>query len=236
MPSPHRHRGEIACGSCGRCRMPALARGRLLQQTWTRCTSNGPTRPFALGGRPAAGSKRTSQDPSAPSASVSGADAVHPATVLAEKRGLAGGRPGAADLVGSAARRDRGARRKVAARQIANAVGAPLAHPGTDGPLSALPRPSVRAEYGLPVRGSSASFGPAAAAGCGGQAMRESAPQFESGSARRGRVRPRQVLRLSATYHLRPGRGTWSTQCPADQHGNRVVCRPGTLAVPRRQP
>jgi acetyl-CoA/propionyl-CoA carboxylase biotin carboxyl carrier protein len=165
-------------------------------------------------------------------AEASGADAVHPGYgFLAENADFAravteagliwiGPPPGAIEALGD----------KVAARQIAKAVGAPLA-PGTDGPVSGPEEAEAfAAEHGLPIAIK-------AAFGGGGRGLRvareasEIATQFESAVreavAAFGRGECFVERYLDRPRHV-------ETQCLADQHGNAVVVSTRDCSLQRR--
>jgi acetyl-CoA/propionyl-CoA/long-chain acyl-CoA carboxylase, biotin carboxylase, biotin carboxyl carrier protein len=165
-------------------------------------------------------------------AADSGADAIHPGYgFLAENAGFAravidagltwiGPPPAAIDALGD----------KVAARRIADAVGAPMA-PGTDGPVSGVEEvDAFAARHGLPIA-IKAAFG---GGGRGlkvvhesGQigemyesAVREAVAAFGRGECfvERYLERPRHV----------------ETQCLADQHGDVVVVSTRDCSLQRR--
>jgi acetyl-CoA/propionyl-CoA carboxylase biotin carboxyl carrier protein len=186
---------------------------------------------YALEGRSAADSY-LSVEKILKRAADSGADAIHPGYgFLAENAGFAravidagltwiGPPPAAIDALGD----------KVAARQIASEVGAPMA-PGTDGPVSSVAEvEAFVAEYGLPVAIK-------AAFGGGGRglkvvhsrdqireayesAVREAVAAFGRGECfvERYLERPRHV----------------ETQCLADQHGAVVVVSTRDCSLQRR--
>jgi acetyl-CoA/propionyl-CoA carboxylase biotin carboxyl carrier protein len=165
-------------------------------------------------------------------AADSGADAVHPGYgFLAENAGFAravidagltwiGPPPGAIDKLGD----------KVAAREIASGVGAPLA-PGTDGPVSGVAQVAAFAEeYGFPIA-IKAAFGGGGrglkvvrAAGEIGElyesAVREAVASFGRGECfvERYLERPRHV----------------ETQCLADSRGNVTVVSTRDCSLQRR--
>jgi acetyl-CoA/propionyl-CoA carboxylase, biotin carboxylase, biotin carboxyl carrier protein len=165
-------------------------------------------------------------------AADSGADAVHPGYgFLAENAGFAravidagltwiGPPPAAIDALGD----------KVAARQIASQVGAPLA-PGTDGPVSGVAEvEAFAAAYGLPVA-IKAAFGGGGRglkvvhtadqiADAYESAVREAVAAFGRGECfvERYLERPRHV----------------ETQCLADQHGGVVVVSTRDCSLQRR--
>src|SRR5690348_5596639 len=165
-------------------------------------------------------------------AAASGADAVHPGYgFLAENADFAravtgasltwiGPPPGAIEALGD----------KVAARQIAKAVGAPLA-PGTEGPVAgAAEAEAFAAEHGLPIAIK-------AAFGGGGRGLRvartleEIGEQFESAVreavAAFGRGECFVERYLDRPRHV-------ETQCLADQHGNVVVVSTRDCSLQRR--
>jgi acetyl-CoA/propionyl-CoA carboxylase biotin carboxyl carrier protein len=165
-------------------------------------------------------------------AADSGADAVHPGYgFLAENAEFAraviaagltwiGPPPGAIEALGD----------KVAARQIAKAVGAPLA-PGTDGPVSGADEAAAfAAEYGLPIAIK-------AAFGGGGRGLKvarttgEIGEQFESAVreavAAFGRGECFVERYLDRPRHV-------ETQCLADTHGNVVVVSTRDCSLQRR--
>jgi acetyl-CoA/propionyl-CoA carboxylase biotin carboxyl carrier protein len=165
-------------------------------------------------------------------AADSGADAVHPGYgFLAENADFAravigagltwiGPPPAAIDALGD----------KVAARHIANAVGAPLA-PGTDGPVSGPEEvDAFVAEHGLPIA-IKAAFGgggrglkvvrkPGEVGELYESAVREAVAAFGRGECfvERYLERPRHV----------------ETQCLADSHGNVVVVSTRDCSLQRR--
>jgi acetyl-CoA/propionyl-CoA carboxylase, biotin carboxylase, biotin carboxyl carrier protein len=186
---------------------------------------------FALGGQSAAESyldiARILK-----AAADSGADAVHPGYgFLAENAGFAravqdagltwiGPPPAAIEALGD----------KVAARQIAKAVGAPLAA-GTDGPVSGAGEAAAfAAEYGLPIAIK-------AAFGGGGRGLKvartteEIGEQFESAVreavAAFGRGECFVERYLDRPRHV-------ETQCLADSHGNVVVVSTRDCSLQRR--
>jgi acetyl-CoA/propionyl-CoA carboxylase biotin carboxyl carrier protein len=165
-------------------------------------------------------------------AADSGADAVHPGYgFLSENADFAravteagltwiGPPPGAIEALGD----------KVAARQIAKAVGAPLA-PGTDGPVSGADEAAAfAAEYGLPIAIK-------AAFGGGGRGLKvartteEIGEQFESAVreavAAFGRGECFVERYLDRPRHV-------ETQCLADTHGNVVVVSTRDCSLQRR--
>jgi len=165
-------------------------------------------------------------------AADSGADAVHPGYgFLAENAGFAravqdagltwiGPPPAAIEALGD----------KVAARQIAKAVGAPLAA-GTDGPVSGAGEAAAfAAEYGLPIAIK-------AAFGGGGRGLKvartteEIGEQFESAVreavAAFGRGECFLERYLDRPRHV-------ETQCLADSHGNVVVVSTRDCSLQRR--
>jgi acetyl-CoA/propionyl-CoA carboxylase biotin carboxyl carrier protein len=165
-------------------------------------------------------------------AADSGADAVHPGYgFLAENADFAravidagltwiGPPPAAIESLGD----------KVAARQIAKAVGAPLA-PGTDGPVSGADEAAAfAAEYGLPIAIK-------AAFGGGGRGLKvartteEIGEQFESAVreavAAFGRGECFVERYLDRPRHV-------ETQCLADTHGNVVVVSTRDCSLQRR--
>ncbi len=186
---------------------------------------------FALGGQTAAESY-LNIDKILKAAADSGADAVHPGYgFLAENAGFAravmgagltwiGPPPAAIDALGD----------KVAARHIANAVGAPMA-PGTDGPVTGPDEVGAFvARHGLPIA-IKAAFGGGGrglkvvrAAGEIGElyesAVREAVAAFGRGECfvERYLERPRHV----------------ETQCLADQRGNVVVVSTRDCSLQRR--
>jgi acetyl-CoA/propionyl-CoA carboxylase, biotin carboxylase, biotin carboxyl carrier protein len=186
---------------------------------------------FALGGQSAAESyldiARILK-----AAADSGADAVHPGYgFLAENAGFAravqdagltwiGPPPAAIEALGD----------KVAARQIAKAVGAPLAA-GTDGPVSGAGEAAAfAAEYGLPIAIK-------AAFGGGGRGLKvartteEIGEQFDSAVreavAAFGRGECFVERYLDRPRHV-------ETQCLADSHGNVVVVSTRDCSLQRR--
>jgi acetyl-CoA/propionyl-CoA carboxylase biotin carboxyl carrier protein len=186
---------------------------------------------FALGGQTAAESyldiSRILQ-----AAADSGADAVHPGYgFLAEHADFAravagagltwiGPPPAAIEALGD----------KVAARQIAKAVGAPLAA-GTDGPVSGAEEAAAfAAEHGLPIAIK-------AAFGGGGRGLKvartteEIGEQFESAVreavAAFGRGECFVERYLDRPRHV-------ETQCLADSHGNVVVVSTRDCSLQRR--
>ena len=165
-------------------------------------------------------------------AADSGADAIHPGYgFLAENAGFAcavidagltwiGPPPAAIDALGD----------KVAARQIASEVGAPLA-PGTDGPVSGVADvEAFVARYGLPVAIK-------AAFGGGGRGLKvvhtadQIQPMFESAVreavAAFGRGECFVERYLERPRHV-------ETQCLADQHGEVVVVSTRDCSLQRR--
>jgi acetyl-CoA/propionyl-CoA carboxylase biotin carboxyl carrier protein len=165
-------------------------------------------------------------------AADSGADAVHPGYgFLAENAEFAreviaagltwiGPPPAAIEALGD----------KVAARRIAQAVGAPLA-PGTDGPVADAAEAAAFAdEYGLPIAIK-------AAFGGGGRGLKvartsdEIAAQFESAVreavAAFGRGECFVERYLDRPRHV-------ETQCLADTHGNVVVVSTRDCSLQRR--
>ena len=165
-------------------------------------------------------------------AADSGADAIHPGYgFLAENAGFAravidagltwiGPPPAAIDALGD----------KVAARQIAAEVGAPLA-PGTDGPVSGADEvEAFVAEYGLPVA-IKAAFG---GGGRGLKVVHEAdqiAEMYESAVreavAAFGRGECFVERYLERPRHV-------ETQCLADQHGAVVVVSTRDCSLQRR--
>jgi acetyl-CoA/propionyl-CoA carboxylase biotin carboxyl carrier protein len=186
---------------------------------------------YALGGLSAADSY-LSIEKILKVAADSGADAVHPGYgFLAENAGFAqavidagltwiGPPPAAIEALGD----------KVAARQIAAAVGAPMA-PGTDGPVSGVAEVEAFAErYGLPIA-IKAAFGgggrglkvvrtPAEITEAYESAVREATAAFGRGECfvERYLDRPRHV----------------ETQCLADSLGNVVVVSTRDCSLQRR--
>jgi acetyl-CoA/propionyl-CoA carboxylase, biotin carboxylase, biotin carboxyl carrier protein len=186
---------------------------------------------YALGGLSAADSY-LSIEKILKVAADSGADAVHPGYgFLAENAGFAqavmdagliwiGPPPAAIEALGD----------KVAARQIAAAVGAPMA-PGTDGPVSGVAEVEEFAEqYGLPIA-IKAAFGgggrglkvvrtPAEITEAYESAVREATAAFGRGECfvERYLDRPRHV----------------ETQCLADSRGNVVVVSTRDCSLQRR--
>ena len=165
-------------------------------------------------------------------AAASGADAVHPGYgFLAENADFAravagagltwiGPPPAAIEALGD----------KVAARQIARAVGAPLAA-GTDGPVSgAAEAAAFAAEHGLPIAIK-------AAFGGGGRGLKvartteEISEQFDSAVreavAAFGRGECFVERYLDRPRHV-------ETQCLADSHGNVVVISTRDCSLQRR--
>jgi acetyl-CoA/propionyl-CoA carboxylase, biotin carboxylase, biotin carboxyl carrier protein len=165
-------------------------------------------------------------------AADSGADAVHPGYgFLAENAGFAravidagltwiGPPPAAIEALGD----------KVAARQIASEVGAPMA-PGTDGPVSGAGEVTAFASrYGLPVaikaafggggRGLKVAHSAGEIPGLYESAVREAVAAFGRGEVfvERYLERPRHV----------------ETQCLADQHGGVVVVSTRDCSLQRR--
>ena len=186
---------------------------------------------YALGGLSAADSY-LSIEKILKVAADSGADAVHPGYgFLAENAGFAqavmdagliwiGPPPAAIEALGD----------KVAARQIAATVGAPMA-PGTDGPVSGVAEVEAFAEqYGLPIA-IKAAFGgggrglkvvrtPAEITEAYESAVREATAAFGRGECfvERYLDRPRHV----------------ETQCLADSQGNVVVVSTRDCSLQRR--
>jgi acetyl-CoA/propionyl-CoA/long-chain acyl-CoA carboxylase, biotin carboxylase, biotin carboxyl carrier protein len=186
---------------------------------------------YALGGLSAADSY-LSIEKILKVAADSGADAVHPGYgFLAENAGFAqavmdagliwiGPPPAAIEALGD----------KVAARQIAAAVGAPMA-PGTDGPVSGVAEVEAFADrYGLPIA-IKAAFGgggrglkvvrtPAEISEAYESAVREATASFGRGECfvERYLDRPRHV----------------ETQCLADSRGNVVVVSTRDCSLQRR--
>jgi acetyl-CoA/propionyl-CoA carboxylase biotin carboxyl carrier protein len=186
---------------------------------------------YALGGQTAAESY-LSIEKILKVAADSGADAVHPGYgFLAENADFAravigagltwiGPPPAAIDALGD----------KVAARHIANAVGAPLA-PGTDGPVSGPDEvDAFVARHGLPIA-IKAAFGgggrglkvvrkPGEIGELYESAVREAVAAFGRGECfvERYLERPRHV----------------ETQCLADSHGNVVVVSTRDCSLQRR--
>jgi acetyl-CoA/propionyl-CoA carboxylase, biotin carboxylase, biotin carboxyl carrier protein len=165
-------------------------------------------------------------------AAASGADAVHPGYgFLAENADFAravseagltwiGPPPGAIEALGD----------KVAARQIAKAVGAPLA-PGTDGPVAgAAEAEAFAAEHGLPIA-IKAAFGGGGRGLRVARTMEEIGAQFESAVreavAAFGRGECFVERYLDRPRHV-------ETQCLADQHGNVVVVSTRDCSLQRR--
>jgi acetyl-CoA/propionyl-CoA/long-chain acyl-CoA carboxylase, biotin carboxylase, biotin carboxyl carrier protein len=165
-------------------------------------------------------------------AAASGADAVHPGYgFLAENAGFAravtgagliwiGPPPGAIEALGD----------KVAARQIAKAVGAPLA-PGTDGPVAGQAEAEAfAAEHGLPIA-IKAAFGGGGRGLRVARTMAEIGAQFESAAreavAAFGRGECYVERYLDRPRHV-------ETQCLADQHGNVVVVSTRDCSLQRR--
>jgi acetyl-CoA/propionyl-CoA carboxylase, biotin carboxylase, biotin carboxyl carrier protein len=186
---------------------------------------------FALGGQSAAESY-LDMARILKAAADSGADAVHPGYgFLAENADFAravadagltwiGPPPAAIEALGD----------KVAARQIAKAVGAPLAA-GTDGPVSdAEEAAAFAAEHGLPIAIK-------AAFGGGGRGLKvartteEIGEQFESAVreavAAFGRGECFVERYLDRPRHV-------ETQCLADSHGNVVVVSTRDCSLQRR--
>jgi acetyl-CoA/propionyl-CoA carboxylase biotin carboxyl carrier protein len=165
-------------------------------------------------------------------AADSGADAIHPGYgFLAENAGFAravidagltwiGPPPAAIDALGD----------KVAARHIANEVGAPMA-PGSEGPVSSAEEIiAFAAEHGLPVaikaafggggRGLKVAYTEAEIPGLYESAVREAVASFGRGECfvERYLERPRHV----------------ETQCLADSHGTVVVVSTRDCSLQRR--
>ena len=165
-------------------------------------------------------------------AADSGADAVHPGYgFLAENAGFAravidagltwiGPPPAAIDALGD----------KVAARRIADTVGAPMA-PGTDGPVSGVEEvDAFAARHGLPIaikaafggggRGLKVVHDPGQIGEMYESAVREAVAAFGRGECfvERYLERPRHV----------------ETQCLADQHGTVVVVSTRDCSLQRR--
>jgi acetyl-CoA/propionyl-CoA carboxylase, biotin carboxylase, biotin carboxyl carrier protein len=186
---------------------------------------------YALGGQTAAESY-LDIDKILKAAVESGADAVHPGYgFLAENAAFAravidagltwiGPPPAAIEALGD----------KVAARQIARQVGAPLA-PGTDGPVAtAAEAEAFAAEFGLPIAIK-------AAFGGGGRGLKvartttEIAEQFDSAvreaTAAFGRGECFVERYLDRPRHV-------ETQCLADIHGNVVVVSTRDCSLQRR--
>jgi acetyl-CoA/propionyl-CoA carboxylase biotin carboxyl carrier protein len=165
-------------------------------------------------------------------AADSGADAVHPGYgFLAENADFAravsgagltwiGPPPAAIEALGD----------KVAARQIARAVGAPLAA-GTDGPVSgAQEAAAFAAEHGLPIA-IKAAFGGGGRGLKVARTMEEIGEQFESAVreavAAFGRGECFVERYLDRPRHV-------ETQCLADSHGNIVVVSTRDCSLQRR--
>jgi acetyl-CoA/propionyl-CoA carboxylase biotin carboxyl carrier protein len=165
-------------------------------------------------------------------AADSGADAVHPGYgFLAENADFARAVTGAGlTWIGPPPEAIEALGDKVAARQIAKAVGAPLA-PGTDGPVSGAEEAAAfAAEYGLPIAIK-------AAFGGGGRGLKvartteEIGEQFESAVreavAAFGRGECFVERYLDRPRHV-------ETQCLADTHGNVVVVSTRDCSLQRR--
>ncbi|MDX6393084.1 MAG: acetyl-CoA/propionyl-CoA carboxylase, biotin carboxylase, biotin carboxyl carrier protein [Streptosporangiaceae bacterium] len=165
-------------------------------------------------------------------AADSGADAVHPGYgFLAENADFAravigagltwiGPPPAAIDALGD----------KVAARHIANAVGAPLA-PGTDGPVSGPEEvDAFVAEHGLPIAIK-------AAFGGGGRGLKVVRKRGEVGELYESAVREAVAAfgrgECFVERYLERPRHV-ETQCLADSHGNVVVVSTRDCSLQRR--
>jgi acetyl-CoA/propionyl-CoA carboxylase biotin carboxyl carrier protein len=162
----------------------------------------------------------------------SGADAIHPGYgFLAENAAFAravieagltwiGPPPAAIEALGD----------KVAARTIAQAVGAPLA-PGTDGPVSSADEvDAFAARYGLPVAIK-------AAYGGGGRGLKVARTPAEIGEMYESAVREAMAAFgrgecFVERYIERPRHV--ETQCLADTHGNVVVVSTRDCSLQRR--
>jgi acetyl-CoA/propionyl-CoA carboxylase biotin carboxyl carrier protein len=185
---------------------------------------------YALGGDTAAGSYLDISRVLAAAAS-SGADAVHPGYgFLAENADFAravasagltwiGPPPAAIEALGD----------KVAARQIARAVGAPLAA-GSDGPVSGAEAAAFAAEHGLPIA-IKAAFGGGGRGLKVASTMAEIGEQFESATreavAAFGRGECFVERYLDRPRHV-------ETQCLADGHGAVVVVSTRDCSLQRR--
>src|SRR5215831_13815544 len=165
-------------------------------------------------------------------AADAGADAIHPGYgFLAENAAFAravidagltwiGPPPPAIDALGD----------KVAARQIAQEVGAPLA-PGTDGPLSGVDEVSAfAARYGLPVAIK-------AAYGGGGRGLKVARSEAEIGEMYESAVREAVAAfgrgECFVERYLERPRHV-ETQCLADAHGGAVVISTRDCSLQRR--
>jgi acetyl-CoA/propionyl-CoA carboxylase biotin carboxyl carrier protein len=186
---------------------------------------------YALGGLSAADSY-LSIEKILKAAADSGADAVHPGYgFLAENAGFAQAVMGAGLIwIGPPTAAIEALGDKVAARQIAATVGAPMA-PGTDGPVTGVAEVEAFAErYGLPIA-IKAAFGgggrglkvvrtPAEISEAYESAVREATAAFGRGECfvERYLDRPRHV----------------ETQCLADSRGNVVVVSTRDCSLQRR--
>ncbi|HKA94973.1 MAG TPA: biotin carboxylase N-terminal domain-containing protein [Streptosporangiaceae bacterium] len=165
-------------------------------------------------------------------AADAGADAIHPGYgFLAENAAFAravidagltwiGPPPPAIDALGD----------KVAARQIAQEVGAPLA-PGTDGPVSGVDEVSAfAARYGLPVAIK-------AAYGGGGRGLKVARSEAEIGEMYESAVREAVAAfgrgECFVERYLERPRHV-ETQCLADAHGGAVVISTRDCSLQRR--
>jgi acetyl-CoA/propionyl-CoA carboxylase, biotin carboxylase, biotin carboxyl carrier protein len=186
---------------------------------------------YALGGQTAAESY-LSIEKILKAAADSGADAVHPGYgFLAENADFAravigagltwiGPPPAAIDALGD----------KVAARHIANAVGAPLA-PGTDGPVSGPEEvDAFVARHGLPIAIK-------AAFGGGGRGLKVVRKPEEIGELYESAVREAVAAfgrgECFVERYLERPRHV-ETQCLADSHGNVVVVSTRDCSLQRR--
>ncbi|MGD0685650.1 MAG: biotin carboxylase N-terminal domain-containing protein [Streptosporangiaceae bacterium] len=185
---------------------------------------------YALGGDTAAGSYLDISRVLA-AAARSGADAVHPGYgFLAENADFAraviaagltwiGPPPEAIEALGD----------KVAARQIARAVGAPLAV-GSDGPVTGAEAAAFAAEHGLPIA-IKAAFGGGGRGLKVASTMAEIGEQFESATreavAAFGRGECFVERYLDRPRHV-------ETQCLADGHGAVVVVSTRDCSLQRR--